>query len=44
MRVLSGKTGTPLWQYSTNAFGGGGWVYLRGDRQDEAGFGVLDLA
>jgi hypothetical protein len=24
--------------------GGGGWVYLRGDRQDEADFGVLELA
>jgi hypothetical protein len=23
--------------------GGGGWVYLRGDRQDPAGFGVLEL-
>jgi hypothetical protein len=23
--------------------GGGGWVYLRGDRQDPAAFGVLDL-
>jgi hypothetical protein len=24
--------------------GGGGWVYLRGDRQPESGFGVLELA
>jgi hypothetical protein len=24
--------------------GGGGWVYLRGDRQDPASFGVLELA
>ena len=24
--------------------GGGGWVYLRGDRQNESGFGVLELA
>jgi hypothetical protein len=24
--------------------GGGGWVYLRGDRQLESGFGVLELA
>ncbi len=24
--------------------GGGGWVYLRGDRQDPAAFGVLELA
>ena len=24
--------------------GGGGWVYLRGDRQDPARFGVLELA
>jgi len=24
--------------------GGGGWVYLRGDRQHESGFGVLELA
>jgi hypothetical protein len=23
--------------------GGGGWVYLRGDRQDPARFGVLEL-
>jgi hypothetical protein len=23
--------------------GGGGWVYLRGDRQDPAGFGFLEL-
>jgi hypothetical protein len=23
--------------------GGGGWVYLRGDRQDPASFGVLEL-
>jgi hypothetical protein len=24
--------------------GGGGWIYLRGDRQDLASFGVLELA
>jgi len=24
--------------------GGGGWVYLRGDRQDPARFGLLTLA
>jgi hypothetical protein len=24
--------------------GGGGWVYLRGDRQDPAAFGTLELA
>jgi len=24
--------------------GGGGWVYLRGDRQDAGSLGVLDLA
>jgi hypothetical protein len=24
--------------------GGGGWVYLRGDRQDPARFGTLELA
>jgi hypothetical protein len=23
--------------------GGGGWVYLRGDRQDPASFGLLEL-
>ncbi len=23
--------------------GGGGWVYLRGDRQDRARFGVLEM-
>jgi hypothetical protein len=23
--------------------GGGGWVYLRGDRQPETAFGILEL-
>jgi len=33
----------PVKSLTSGAGGGGGWVYLRGDRQDPAALGVVEL-
>lgn len=43
VRVLSGKTGLPLWRYDTHAFGGGGWVYQVDVKYDYNGDGSPDV-
>ncbi len=43
VRVLSGKTGLPLWRYDTHAFGNGGWVYQVDASFDYNNDGVKDV-
>lgn len=43
IRMISGKTGTTLWSYHTNAIGGGGWVYQVDGSRDFTGDGIADV-
>jgi len=43
IRILSGKTGSPLWRYDTHAIGDGGWVYQVDNKYDYNNDGVNDV-
>jgi hypothetical protein len=43
VRAYSGKTGTQLWQFNTNNYGSGGWVYQVDARFDYNNDGVADV-
>lgn len=41
--ALSGKTGTPIWNFNTNYWGDGGWVYEVDASRDFNGDGISDV-
>jgi outer membrane protein assembly factor BamB len=43
IRMISGKTGTTIWSYHTNAVGDGGWVYQVDGSRDFTGDGIVDV-
>jgi len=43
VKALSGKTGELLWNFNTNIYGNGGWVYQVDARFDYNGDGVPDV-
>lgn len=43
VRAYSGRTGELLWQFNTNIYGNGGWVYQVDARMDFNGDGVPDV-
>jgi len=43
VRVISGKTGTLIWQYDTHEYGEGGWVYEVAKFVDLTGDGIPEI-
>ncbi len=43
VRALSGKDGADIWQYNTDQFGDGGWVYQVFAKYDYDADGVMDV-
>ena len=43
VRALSGSDGAPLWQYNTNEYGSGGWVYQVSSKYDYNNDGIKDV-
>ncbi len=43
VRVISGKTGTLIWQYDTHEYGEGGWVYEVAEFVDLTGDGIPEI-
>ncbi|HPE34989.1 MAG TPA: choice-of-anchor D domain-containing protein [Bacteroidales bacterium] len=43
INAICGKTGQPLWTFSTTIWGNGGWVYAVDTRKDYNGDGIEDV-